>query len=53
LLRGDGDVSSADFDTVYRAIGGTANIFDDLIDEHVTNKTDMNIARSQIGKTLR
>ena len=51
-VNGDGVVSSADMLTVYDAIGTTYDIFDDLDGDGTVDMTDVQIARSQIGKEL-
>ena len=45
-------MSSADFLGVYYAISQPYNIFADLNGDGVVNITDVQIARSQIGKHL-
>ncbi len=51
-FNGDGVVSSADFLGVYYAMSQPYNIFADLNGDGVVNNTDVQIARSQIGKHL-
>jgi hypothetical protein len=51
-VTGDGNVSSADFLSVYYAMSQPYNIFDDLNGDGIINNTDVQIARSRIGKQL-
>jgi hypothetical protein len=51
-FNGDGVVSSADMLGVYYAMTQSYNIFADLNGDGVVNLTDVQIARSQIGKHL-
>jgi len=51
-FNADGYVSSADFLGIYYAIGQPYNIFADLNGDGTVNNTDVQIARSRIGKHL-
>ncbi len=51
-VNGDGFVSSADMLAVYDDISESYNIFADLDGDGVVDTTDVQIARSQIGKQL-